>query len=654
MIGRAERVRIGLTMVGFAVAFVALGVRASQLTLLDGEGLRNRAQRQHTRMLELAPSRGSIVDRAGEALGLTRESVDIFVRPSETDATTAQIAELARILEMPVDAVARRVRSDDAFVYLKRRVPPASWEKIVGLGLTGFGRDQTRERVYPRGPLAGHVVGFTSIDGEGLEGIERRFDRELRGEGNSFRVERDAWGRLLEWGGEEWGPLPRVGARVELTLDAGIQHVAEVELEKAVKQYAATAGTAIVVDPRSGEILAMANVPRFDPNRFRFSRPTEWRNRAITDVYEPGSTFKAILAAAALSDGVVAADEMIDCEGGKFKIGRATIHDHHSYDLLSFTDVIANSSNIGCAKVGGRLGPERLHSAIAGFGFARKTGISLPGEVAGLVRSPSAWRPIDLATVSFGQGIAVSPLQLVSAFAGIANAGEMMRPFIVRRVVGGHGKVLFERRPTLVGRVVEAGVAEKVADILTEVVESGTGGAAKVAGFAVAGKTGTSQKVDSERGGYHETDRIASFVGFLPARDPALAILVMVDTPTVDSTYGGVIAAPVFRRIAEYALGRVGVFPSEDPMRDRHDQVMPPGLLEASFVEPDSDSVEGGRGLQGTPSFIGMGMRTALVRAHENGWPVDIKGSGYVVAQDPPVGGPEPQGALTLTFAMDG
>jgi cell division protein FtsI (penicillin-binding protein 3) len=653
--GRAERVRIGMTVAGFGLAFVALGMRASQLTLLDGQSLRDRARRQHTRMLELQPRRGPIVDRAGEALGLTRESVDVYVRPREADATDAQIAQLAGVLELPGEVVAARVRSTQPFVYLKRRVSPARWAKVVGLEIAGVDREQTRERVYPRGPLAGHVVGFTSIDGDGLEGIERRFDRELRGESNALRVERDAWGRLLVLGGDEWGPLPRVGARVELTIDAGIQHVAEIELEKAVAQYAASAGSAIVIDPRSGEILAMANVPRFDPNRFRFSRPTDWRNRAITDMYEPGSTFKAILAAAALSEGVVAPDELIDCEGGRFRIGRRTIHDHHRYEVLSFADVIANSSNIGCAKVAGRLGAERLHEAISHFGFARKTGIALPGEVRGLIRSPQSWQPIDLATASFGQGVAVSPLQLVGAFAGIANAGEMMRPFIVRRVVDERGAVILERRPTLVGRVVEAGVAQTLTEILVRVVEDGTGTQAEIDGYAVAGKTGTSQKVDAETGRYHQTDRIASFVGYVPARDPALAIVVVVDTPTAGSTYGGVVAAPVFRRIAEYALGRVGVVPDRDPMLEQQQPVPPDGLVPVAFRPAAEEEPVGDlTGLPGTPSFLGLGMRAALVMAHQRGWPVRIEGAGYVVGQDPRPGAAEPDGELTLTFAMDG
>ncbi len=654
MIGRAHRVRIGLTMAGFATAFAALGVRASQLTLLDVNGLRERARSQQTRMLERRPRRGAIVDRAGELLGVTRESADVFVRPRKANASEAQIAVLAGILGMPTERVAEKFRSNRPFTYLKRRVTLDRWERVQALNLAGVDRERTRQRVYPRGPLAGHVVGFTSIDGDGLEGIERRFDKELRGESESFRVQRDARGRDVELGGDERIPLPRVGAQVELTIDAGIQHVAETELELAVENFAAKAGTAVVLDTRSGEVLAMATAPRFDPNRFRFSRANEWRNRAITDVYEPGSTFKAILAAAALSDGVVAPDEMIDCEGGRFRVGRSTIHDHHKYDLISFTDVVAHSSNIGCAKVGSRLGPDRLHAAFGRFGFARKTGIALPGEVSGLVRSPGKWRPIDLATASFGQGVAVSPLQLVSAIAGIANAGEMMRPFIVRRVVSGRGEVLFERGPTLVGRVVEAGVAAQVAEILVRVVEDGTGGNAKIAGFAVAGKTGTSQKVDAERRGYHPTDRVASFVGFVPARDPVVAILVVVDTPTQGSTYGGVVAAPVFRKIAEYSLGRMGVLPSRTPTLDEPPSSADSGLIPVLYEPARPDRVVPVDAAGGTPSFVGLAMRPALVRAHGSGLQVRVEGSGYVVAQDPPPGAPLPEGELALTFAMDG
>ncbi len=668
MSGRAVRLRIALTMAGFALALLGLGLRATQLTLVDGEYLRGKARRQQTRMLAMQPLRGRILDRAGETLGLTRESVDVFVRPRDLIAGERDLARLASLLDLPVEVVWRRVGSESRYVYLKRRVSPARWARIRRLEIGGIGIEKTRERVYPLGSLAGHVVGFTGIDGQGLEGIERQFDRDLRGEPEVLRVvERDGRGRRW-WLGGELGPLSRVGARVELTIDASIQHVAETELERAVVEYGAKAGTAIVMDPRTGEILAMANAPRFDPNFFASSSPSHWRNRAITDVYEPGSTLKAILAAAALREGAVFPDEIIDCEGGAFRVGRRTIHDHHHYDLLSFNDVIAHSSNIGCAKVGARIGSDRLAAAFADFGFSHKTGVRLPGEASSMIRPASSWRPIDLATASFGQGVALSPLQLVNAFSGIANRGELMRPYIVRRVIGGDGRVVLESSPTSLGRAIEPAIAAPVTEMLVRVVEEGTGKNSQVPGFVVAGKTGTSQKIDPAAGGYHATDRIASFVGFVPARDPALAILVVVDTPTRGSTYGGVVAAPVFRRIAERALRRVGVFPREDPLLNDPQPVALAGVLPAVFQPPSDPSGAApatfgalpgdGRDLGGAvPRFLGMSMRRALVLAQERGWRVRVKGSGYVVSQNPAPGAPVseagPEMVLALNFATD-
>lgn len=655
MSGRAARRRIGLTLAAFGVVFAVLAARATHLALFEGERLQRRATSQHTRTMALEPRRGRIVDRSGKALGLTRESVDVFVHPQQVVADDRDLARLAEELDLPVDVVISKARSDASFVWLRRQLPPARWARIVDLQIKGVGRNQTRTRVYPQGALAGQVVGFTDVDGLGVEGVERRFEEQLRGEVATVVVDRDANRRDSLASIEGAAPLTRVGAQVELTIDADIQHLAETELEAAVQRFAAKAGTAIVLDPRSGEVLAMANVPRFNPNDYRSSVAEQRRNRAVTDLYEPGSTFKAILAAAALSHGAVAPDEVIDCEGGALRIGRRTIHDHHRYHLLTFADVIANSSNIGCAKVGQRLGADRLHAAISDFGFGKRTGIELPVEAPGMVRSRGSWAPIDVATASFGQGVAVTPLQLVAAISGIANRGEMMRPFIVRRVVDSSGRVIEERSPSLARRVVAPGVASTVAEMLVRVVENGTGGRARVPGFAVAGKTGTSQKIDPSRRGYHPKDRIASFVGYLPAHDPALAILVVVDTPTRESNYGGVVAAPVFQRIAEYALGKVGVFPNADPVRER-----PAPPLEAEWIPAAYSPMDSGLGdsvsrVEGTPSFLGMAMRPALLRAQQLGWRVQVEGSGYVVAQSPAPGAaePGPDGQMTLIFSME-
>jgi cell division protein FtsI (penicillin-binding protein 3) len=517
------------------------------------------------------------------------------------------------------------------------------WESIEKLELAGVGAEPARERVYPLGSLAGQLIGFTGIDGQGLEGIEQWLDKDLCGEADALQVERDARGRQLVLG-DVWRPLPRVGARVELTIDARLQHVVEKQLADAVAEFDAVSGTAIVMAPHSGEILAMATVPRFDPNHFGDVAPQLWRNRAVTDLYEPGSTLKVFLAAAALQRGVVRPEDPIDCERGLLRVANSPIRDHHPYSVISFADVIAHSSNIGCAKVGARLGREALAATLADFGFGQLTGIGFPGEAAGLVRPVESWRAIDLATASFGQGLAVTPLQLVRAFAAVANGGELMRPILVRRVVTPEGVVLTHNPPVVLRRVLSAETSRTLTDILVRVVDSGTGKTAGLDGFAVAGKTGTSQKVDSTTGRYHLTERVSSFAGYVPAHDPELAVVVVVDTPRRHSTYGSVVAAPVFRRIAEYGLALRGVLPQGDSLRQRQER--PTGLVPVAYAPSESSQLPAHTGPPApsaageVPNLLGLSMRDALVRAQQLGWKVRIDGSGYVIRQEPEAGEP--------------
>jgi cell division protein FtsI (penicillin-binding protein 3) len=398
----------------------------------------------------------------------------------------------------------------------------------------------------------------------------------------------------------------------------------------------------------------MATVPSFDPNHFRTATPAQWRNRAVTDLYEPGSTLKAVLAATALEKGVVRPEEPIDCEGGRFRVANRTIRDHHPYDVLHFADVIAFSSNIGCAKVGARLGRDVLGAALRSFGFARPTGIDLPGEASGLMRPEASWRQIDVATASFGQGIAVTPIQLVRAFAAIANGGELMRPHVVRRVIAADGRILQDSTPVVEHRVLSPETARLVTQLLVRVVEEGTGTSARVEGFPVAGKTGTSQKVDPVTGRYHVSERVASFAGFVPADDPALAILVVVDTPTRGSRYGGVVAAPAFRRIAEQGLALLGVLPKGEGLRARR-EARQPGLLKAAYSTngPAPALASAPEDVAGrTPSFLGLSMRDALIRAQREGLRVRVEGSGYVVAQQPPPGAVVEEGGIALGFGL--
>jgi cell division protein FtsI (penicillin-binding protein 3) len=418
--------------------------------------------------------------------------------------------------------------------------------------------------VYPRAPLAAHVLGFAGIDTQGLEGIERQYDVFIRPDGEVLEMERDARGRGMLTAGLEADEDP-IGARIELTIDAALQTIAERELAAGVERARAVGGTAIVIDPWTGAVRALANAPSFDPNNVAASDASARRNRAVTDMYEPGSTLKVMLAAAALDQGIVRPGDRIYCENGRYRVGRNLIHDRPEREWLTFREVLWYSSNIGAVKLGEALGAERLHAYLRAFGFAEKTDIELPGEVAGVLRPAQGWRAIDLATASFGQGIAVTPLQLASAFAAVANGGELLQPYVVERVVSPDGGVLVQRRPRTIRRVIRPETSEALRRLLRGVVEmeGGTGRLARIPGVPVAGKTGTSQKVDPQTGRYSPTARVASFAGFVPADAPRFVIVVVIDEPTT-SRYGGVVAAPVFREIAAAMLGRVGIVGIDD------------------------------------------------------------------------------------------
>jgi cell division protein FtsI (penicillin-binding protein 3) len=441
---------------------------------------------------------------------------------------------------------------------------------------------------------------------------------------------------------------PAQGSRVELTIDAGIQDVTERELAAGVAAAKAAGGAAVVLDPSTGEVLALANVPTFDPNEPGRRHDRGWRdrvrNRAITDPYEPGSTFKAILAAAAIEEGVVKPTDMLFCENGRYQVGRWRIHDVHRHRWLSFAEVIQYSSNIGATKVAERLGAERYYRYLRAFGFGARTGIELPGETPGILRPVGRWTRIDLATHSFGQGVSVTPLQMAAAFAAIANGGLLVRPYLVRRVLGPEGDVVREHEPVVVRRVVSARTAATVTALLRRAVEKkgGTGEKARLDDFPVAGKTGTAQKVNLENGTY-SAKRIGSFVGFVPADRPRVVILVLIDEPG-GSSFGGVVAAPVFRAIALTVLERLGVESPTVPVRTASAPAAPaakttraPARAAAAPAEPS------------TPSFLGLSRREALARAYAAGWDVRVSGVGYVSEQSPPPGAPlAPERRLAL------
>jgi cell division protein FtsI (penicillin-binding protein 3) len=640
----ALRMRIAATAgIFFMLLVIALG-RVFQLCVLEGTSLRQLANRQQRQQVAVPPVRGPIVDRNGDVLALTLESAAVYLRPTQLDPRRDPIPALAKALNMPLSWVAQKTQSPEPFVWLRRGATIEQGEAITELGLPGVGSEPTQRRFYPRGTLAAQVLGFAGVDSQGLEGVELLYDHDLRGVAESMSVGRDARGRHMITESARQA-LPRQGARVELTIDASLQQVTESELAAAVAARQARAGIAVVMQPSTGEILALANVPSFDPNQLSSATAERSRNRVLTDSYEPGSTFKGILAAGAIEAGVVRPEDRVFCESGHYAVGRRVVHDHEPYGWLTFADVIKHSSNIGAGKVGERLGAARLAAAIDAFGFGAPTHIDLPGEVPGIVRPRSKWARINVVTTSFGQGISVTALQLVRAYAAIANGGQLMRPYVIRRIVAADGSLVRENRPAVVGRPISAETARVVTTLLRGVVEGGTGTQARIDGIPVAGKTGTAQKVDGATGRYSARDRMSSFIGFVPADAPRFVILVVIDSPRT-ATYGGLVAAPVFRRIAEYGVDRLGLRIAAVPLAAPAPENDSVGAQLVQWRVPASE--------RGMPSFLGLSMREALVRAARAGWEVRTSGSGFVVAQDPPPGAETAQGrALELQFGAE-
>lgn len=620
---------------GFFVLFFSLVVcRAFYLQVVKRDHLLKLADRQHQKIVPLTPARGTIYDANGSALAVSVEMDSCFAEPKSIADLDDAAARLSPVLGFPKETLLRKLQGNKNFVWLQRRLTPDVVKRIRALNIDGIGFVKETKRFYPNSEVAAHVIGFTGVDPEGLEGIELRYDSTILGGTGYLVTERDALGRDVALKGTviQDGAM---GHNVVLTLDKNIQYIAEKELAKAVDGSGARAGTAIVMDPHTGRVLAMANYPTFNLNAHGAYHQSLWRNRAVADSYEPGSTFKVFLIASALEEKVIRPGDRINCEGGSFSIGGRTIHDTHKYGSLSIPEILKYSSNIGSAKIGNRLGASRLYSYLRNFGFGARTGIDLPGEAGGTLRDWNQWYGIDLATVSFGQGVTASSIQLAAAFSAIANGGTLMKPYLVERVVDSEGNVIKSSSPQPLRRVVSETTAKNVARMMEGVaVEGGTGTNAAVEGFRVAGKTGTAQKVDPVTRGYSLTKRTASFIGFVPADRPRLTILVMVDEPKT-SPYGGVVAAPAFSSIALQSLCYLKV-PPDGIVRSK------PKVVEAKADQPTGDDlsaaegeiVDAGEGVV-MPNFRGMSMRQALKTMEERGINVRLMGSGRAVEQSP-------------------
>ncbi|MFI5314219.1 MAG: peptidoglycan D,D-transpeptidase FtsI family protein [Myxococcota bacterium] len=545
------------------LGFAALFARAIQLQTLDADWLSDRAGRQASTTVALEALRADLEDRRGTVLAVSATVDSVAGWPKRIADGHAAARALAGPLGVPARELEGRLTRGNGFVWLQRWVSPDAAAKVSRLSLAGVQLIPERRRFYPNGDLAGPLLGFADRDGRGLSGLELAYDGELRGASAEFSARVDAHGNVLPTVAS--APAARTGRAVRLALDVRLQHFAESALAEALRKTSARHATLVALDPQTGEILALAEAPGFDPNRFWLEDKSLYRARAFVDGFEPGSTMKPFSVSLALDAGVVRPDEVFDCENGSFRIGRRTIRDFHPHGLLTVSDIVRVSSNIGAAKISERLGARRLVEGVRRFGFGDVPGSGFPGEISGSVRELHERQAVERANLSFGQGITVTPVQLVAAMAVFANGGRRVTPRLLAVTRSDGEAVAIEPGP----RVISEQTAREVVAMLRAVVESGTGTAAALPNVAVAGKTGTAQKV--KEGTYSQKDYIASFVGFAPVVNPRFVIGVFVDEPQGLHT-GGVVAAPVFREVAAYALDQLGSAapePSERPTAPR-------------------------------------------------------------------------------------
>jgi len=603
--------------------------KAFYLQIHERDALRERASRQSQVVEKVNPRRGDILDRNGQSLAISVPVPSIYAVRKNVENKSLAALKLAPILDLNPDTLKSRLDRGSGFVWLKRKVDPDVAERVKEAGVEGVGIRTESRRYYPNGNLAGAVLGFVGTDG-GLEGLESSLEEHLRG-GNGVRIlNLDAHGKVMT-SAQPWETYPAAGSTVHLTLDRNIQFFAEQSLREGSAKAGAVTGTAIILETATGRILAMASYPGFNPNDFSRYGQQSFRNRGLTSIYEPGSTFKVITVAAALEDKVFDEMDILFCNNGKFPVADVVINDHVPHGWLTLMGIIRKSSNIGASKVGLELGRERLGSYIKSFGFGQKVGVLLPGERKGILRHENGWTQVDLANISFGQGLGVTPLQMVSAVNALATGGELLRPYLVSRITSPSGDLILQNRPGIVRRVVNEDTARKVVRMMETVTQpGGSGTRAAIKGFTVAGKTGTAQKFDLEEGTYSSERFIASFVGFAPSRNPAITAIVIVDEPKED-IYGGVVAAPIWADMVNKTLKYLNIPALEQEMVPDQVQDDKERWAQGTVpVEPNDLSV--------MPDLKGLTLREALTRLGFSGAGVQVSGSGIVVAQDPGAG----------------
>ena len=641
---REKWARVRIVMIGtfFGLLFLSVTARAFYLQILQHEEMVKLADKQHQRIVPLTPARGAILDCNGTALAVSVEMDSCYAEPRHIQDIDGTAAVLAPLFGLSKSEIVKKLTTSKHFVWLERRLTPEIALRVKNMKLHGVGFVKENKRFYPNMEIAANVLGFTGQDPNGLDGIELKYDSTILGNTGYLVTERDNLGRDISVKNtviKNTAP----GKTVILTLDKNIQYIAEKELAKAVTESGAKNGMALVMEPGSGKVLALANYPSFNPNAYSKYSQALLRDRVVSDSFEPGSTFKIFLIAAALEEKIVKPSDSFNCENGSYKVADRTIHDTHSYGRLSVSEILKYSSNIGATKIGFKLGDERLFRYLNNFGFGERTGIDLPGESSGYLRDWHHCYGVDLANISFGQGVSVSAVQLVTAVSAVANGGNLMKPYIVERIQDDSGQEVQQFEPHVVRRVISPDTAQLVTRMMETVTASGgTGTNAVVEGFKVAGKTGTAQKADPVTHRYG-AKRTASFIGFIPADKPRLTILVVVDEPKT-SQYGGVVAAPAFRAIANNTLAYLKVAPDAALIKQHKPAeaksgpaAVTPQLQPVSMSEGDQPE-ESAQGAVVMPDFRGMSMRRVLQVMEKRNINIRLLGSGRAVEQSPAPG----------------
>jgi cell division protein FtsI (penicillin-binding protein 3) len=637
------RRRVAIATGLLALWAVGIEARLVYLQIINRAFLVERAERQQQSTQPLASKRGDILDRRGHVLATSVDADTIYAVPSAIADAGAAVAGICTALgdcapKERRELVDRLLQKRRHFAYVRRQVTPDEKRRVEALNIRGVGFLKESRRFYPNKELAAHLLGFVGLDNKGLAGIEFAYDAQIRGKEGQILVYTDARGAAFN----RFERPPTAGSTIELTIDEYLQHIAERELRAGMAENRAASGSVVVMDPKTGEILAMANEPTFNPNAYRDFAETTRRNRAVQDLYEPGSTFKVVTASAALEEKMMPTDAWIDTGDGQIRIGSRVIRDTHAHPSMSFTDVIVRSSNVGAIRIGLKLGSDRMSDYVQRFGFGRPISPDFPAENPGIVWDRTKLNESALASVSMGYQVGVTPLQMAAAVSSVANGGEYVEPRLVRAAYRDDRR--YTVRSKVLRRTISAETASSLTAIMEQVVEEGTATRAKISGYTIAGKTGTANTLVNGR---YSNNTYASFVGFLPSRDPKLTILVMLDSPRGrNGHYGGPVAAPIFRRIAEAALRYRGIPPTVDPAppvlvpRDAESVAVaaalpPPGAAETPLARVIVDSPPGTM-----PDVRGMSARDATRTLVKSGVSPALAGTGFVVSQNPAPGEP--------------